>query len=79
MDANEHQLLCTWLLFCGTLCAPIPVSKNFVRISNREDTNYTNPYEFAKRGKRFPFAHETHELTRIKKSDSREVSRDIEH
>jgi nucleoside diphosphate kinase len=58
----------------GILCAATPLSKNSARKSSREDTNYTNPHEFAKRGKRFSFAHETHELTRIKKSDSREVS-----
>ena len=69
----------------------IHASKNCARKSSRlprrssvsakvgKDTNYTNPHEFAKGGKRFSSTHETRELTRIKKSDSREVSCDIEH
>ena len=30
----------------GTLCAPIPLSKNSAKKSSREDTNYTKGHEF---------------------------------
>jgi hypothetical protein len=43
----RHLLLhCSVSIPCSTRCAAIPLSKNSVRKSSHEDTNYTNRHEF---------------------------------